>query len=103
MEKEKNFKRIFQLNNKLRDLNIKNVVSLPKIVVIGSQSVGKSSLLEAILGRDCLPRGDGMTTKVPLELRLQRHDIEEELAELRVGEEIISVKGASIEKEIRNF
>jgi hypothetical protein len=31
-------------------------LDLPQIVVVGSQSSGKSSVLEAIVGRDFLPR-----------------------------------------------
>jgi dynamin 1-like protein len=32
-------------------------LDLPQIIVVGSQSSGKSSVLEAIVGRDFLPRG----------------------------------------------
>lgn len=32
-------------------------LDLPQIVVVGSQSSGKSSVLESIVGRDFLPRG----------------------------------------------
>jgi replication fork clamp-binding protein CrfC len=39
-------------------------------VVLGSQSSGKSSLLESIVGIDFLPRGDGLVTRRPLEMRL---------------------------------
>jgi len=38
--------------------------------VLGQQSSGKSSLLEAIVGLDFLPRGSGVVTRRPLELRL---------------------------------
>lgn len=44
---------------------------LPKIVVIGGQSSGKSSVLEAVVGRDFLPRGTGIVTRRPLELQLE--------------------------------
>ncbi|XP_064612205.1 interferon-induced GTP-binding protein Mx3-like [Liolophura sinensis] len=43
---------------------------LPKIVVIGDQSVGKSSCLEALSGIQ-LPRGDGIVTRTPLEKRMR--------------------------------
>ena len=49
--------------NKLQDVfgAIGNqVIDLPQIVVVGSQSSGKSSVLENIVGRDFLPRGTGM-------------------------------------------
>ncbi|KAF2402970.1 V-type ATPase [Trichodelitschia bisporula] len=43
---------------------------LPQIVVVGSQSSGKSSVLENIVGRDFLPRGTGIVTRRPLVLQL---------------------------------
>ncbi len=45
-------------------------VDLPQIVVVGSQSEGKSSVLEAVVGRDFLPRGLGVVTRRPLILQL---------------------------------
>lgn len=43
---------------------------MPRIAVLGTQSSGKSSVLESIVGLDFLPRGDGVVTRRPLELRL---------------------------------
>jgi dynamin 1-like protein len=37
---------------------------------VGSQSAGKSSVLENIVGRDFLPRGSGIVTRRPLILQL---------------------------------
>eukprot|EP00499_Haloplacidia_sp_CaronLabIsolate_P010336 CAMPEP_0196770428 /NCGR_PEP_ID=MMETSP1104-20130614/1128_1 /TAXON_ID=33652 /ORGANISM="Cafeteria sp., Strain Caron Lab Isolate" /LENGTH=534 /DNA_ID=CAMNT_0042140541 /DNA_START=87 /DNA_END=1687 /DNA_ORIENTATION=+ len=51
-------------------------IDLPQIVVIGSQSSGKSSVLESIVGRDFLPRGSGVVTRRPLVL--QCYNIAEE-------------------------
>ena len=45
-------------------------VDLPQITVVGSQSSGKSSVLENIVGRDFLPRGSGIVTRRPLVLQL---------------------------------
>ncbi|GAA5843681.1 hypothetical protein JCM9279_000101 [Rhodotorula babjevae] len=45
-------------------------IDLPQIAVIGSQSSGKSSVLENIVGRDFLPRGTGIVTRRPLVLQL---------------------------------
>jgi len=45
-------------------------IHLPQIIVVGSQSSGKSSVLEAIVGRDFLPRGNGIVTRRPLILQL---------------------------------
>ena len=44
--------------------------TLPQIVVVGGQSSGKSSVLEAIVGKDFLPRGTGICTRRPLVLQL---------------------------------
>ncbi|XP_067884511.1 dynamin-1-like protein isoform X1 [Heterodontus francisci] len=46
------------------------VIQLPQIVVVGSQSSGKSSVLESVVGRDFLPRGSGIVTRRPLVLQL---------------------------------
>lgn len=48
----------------------------PKIAVIGNQSSGKSSVLEAISGVELFPKGDNMVTKRPLELTLVRNECE---------------------------
>ncbi|KAJ1875838.1 mitochondrial dynamin GTPase Msp1 [Coemansia sp. RSA 990] len=45
-------------------------LQLPSIVVIGSQSSGKSSVLEAIVGQEFLPKGTNMVTRRPIELTL---------------------------------
>ncbi|KAI6779058.1 Dynamin-related protein-like protein [Emericellopsis cladophorae] len=60
--------------NKLQDLVFNTIgndsLDLPQIVVVGSQSAGKSSVLENIVGRDFLPRGSGICTRRPLILQL---------------------------------
>eukprot|EP00005_Dracoamoeba_jomungandri_P005912 CAMPEP_0174262004 /NCGR_PEP_ID=MMETSP0439-20130205/12712_1 /TAXON_ID=0 /ORGANISM="Stereomyxa ramosa, Strain Chinc5" /LENGTH=751 /DNA_ID=CAMNT_0015346633 /DNA_START=23 /DNA_END=2278 /DNA_ORIENTATION=- len=59
--------------NKLQDVfNATSTerIDLPQIVVVGSQSSGKSSVLENIVGRDFLPRGSGIVTRRPLVLQL---------------------------------
>ena len=43
---------------------------MPRICTLGTQSSGKSSVLESIVGLDFLPRGNGVVTRRPLELRL---------------------------------
>lgn len=45
-------------------------LKLPLIVVVGSQSSGKSSVLEAIVGQEFLPKGSNMVTRRPIELTL---------------------------------
>lgn len=48
------------------------VVRPPRFIVVGAQSSGKSTLLNALIGADqVLPVGSDMTTKVPLEVHFQ--------------------------------
>ncbi|ELT92970.1 hypothetical protein CAPTEDRAFT_98909 [Capitella teleta] len=60
--------------NKLQDafasLGVGLPLDLPQIAVVGSQSAGKSSVLENFVGRDFLPRGSGIVTRRPLVLQL---------------------------------
>jgi dynamin 1-like protein len=61
--------------NKLQDVFTtvgSDRIDLPQIVVVGSQSSGKSSVLESFVGRDFLPRGSGIVTRRPLVLQLHR-------------------------------
>ncbi|KAM3124580.1 hypothetical protein ACQ2H7_002168 [Candidozyma auris] len=68
------------LNLTRQMIEIRNILSavdpqsetlkLPSIVVIGSQSSGKSSVLEAIVGQEFLPKGSNMVTRRPIELTL---------------------------------
>lgn len=65
---------LLEIVNKLQDLVFNTIgndsLDLPQIVVVGSQSAGKSSVLENIVGRDFLPRGSGIVTRRPLILQL---------------------------------
>lgn len=60
--------------NKLQDvfstIGTSHKVDLPQIVVVGSQSSGKSSVLESLVGKTFLPRGVGIVTRAPLILHL---------------------------------
>ncbi|XP_019934656.1 dynamin-1-like protein isoform X2 [Paralichthys olivaceus] len=54
-----------------------DIIQLPQIVVVGTQSSGKSSVLESLVGRDILPRGTGIVTRRPLILQLVHIDPED--------------------------
>ncbi|KAL9245617.1 hypothetical protein vseg_019246 [Gypsophila vaccaria] len=62
--------------NKLQDIcahsGNKVNLDLPQVAVVGSQSSGKSSVIEALVGRDFLPRGNDLVTRRPLFLQLVR-------------------------------
>lgn len=49
---------IFSVQDELRDVGLQQYINLPRIAVLGTQSSGKSSVLESIVGLDFLPRGD---------------------------------------------
>ncbi|XP_028302202.1 interferon-induced GTP-binding protein Mx-like isoform X2 [Gouania willdenowi] len=59
------------LIDSLRSLGVEKDLALPAIAVIGDQSSGKSSVLEALSGVS-LPRGNGIVTRCPLELKMKR-------------------------------
>uniref|UniRef100_A0A1B6GU88 dynamin GTPase n=2 Tax=Cuerna arida TaxID=1464854 RepID=A0A1B6GU88_9HEMI len=47
-----------------------DAIQLPQIVVVGTQSSGKSSVIESLVGRTFLPRGTGIVTRCPLVIQL---------------------------------
>ncbi|CAE8643142.1 unnamed protein product, partial [Polarella glacialis] len=70
MELYENLRSLISVVDELRDVGLQHYISLPRIAAIGTQSSGKSSLIESIVGMDFLPRGGGVVTRRPLELRL---------------------------------
>lgn len=71
---------VIPIINKLQDIlsplssDELSKIPLPHVAVVGSQSSGKSSVLEALVGRDFLPRGCEICTRCPLILQLERRD-----------------------------
>ncbi|KAG5034924.1 hypothetical protein JHK87_009834 [Glycine soja] len=65
---------VISLVNRLQDIfarvGSQSTIDLPQVAVVGSQSSGKSSVLEALVGRDFLPRGNEICTRRPLVLQL---------------------------------
>ncbi|XP_048017704.1 interferon-induced GTP-binding protein Mx-like [Megalobrama amblycephala] len=62
---------LIELIDSLRFIGIDKDIDLPSIAVVGDQSSGKSSVLEALSGV-ALPRGSGIVTRCPLELKLRK-------------------------------
>ena len=62
-----NFQDAFQQTGQKLDID------LPQIAVVGSQSAGKSSVLENFVGKDFLPRGSGIVTRRPLVLQVNNY------------------------------
>ena len=83
-------RKLINLIDQLRDCGVNEYIKLPRICSLGTQSSGKSSVLESIVGLDFLPRGDGVVTRRPLELRLcgvvTRRPLELRLCHINSGE-----------------
>lgn len=63
-------KKMIEIRSLLQTVGQSDALQLPSIVVVGSQSSGKSSVLEAIVGHEFLPKGSNMVTRRPIELTL---------------------------------
>ncbi|KAI1608285.1 dynamin GTPase [Exophiala viscosa] len=63
-------RKMIEIRTILNTVGQGGALTLPSIVVIGSQSSGKSSVLEAIVGHEFLPKGTNMVTRRPIELTL---------------------------------
>ncbi|KAI0218869.1 hypothetical protein LSAT2_029455 [Lamellibrachia satsuma] len=104
---EENVRPFIDLIDKLRSLGLDRDIALPEVAVIGDQSAGKSSVLEAISGVQ-LPRGSGIVTRCPLALQLKsdktpgywngviKYEINERLVEKTI------VGPAEVDAEVRN-
>jgi len=102
--------KIITLANELSKLGAGKLdIGFPRIVVVGEQSSGKSSVLSKLAGGIRLPRGEGTCTKCPLELQMRTSDEEDCNIQLQwVSENGIielttpsEVKYADIEEEVR--
>ncbi|KAK4979482.1 mitochondrial dynamin GTPase Msp1 [Elasticomyces elasticus] len=63
-------RKMIEIRSLLQTVGQSDSLTLPSIVVVGSQSSGKSSVLEAIVGHEFLPKGSNMVTRRPIELTL---------------------------------
>ena len=69
------YKKIEKVNSFIKILekmNLTQYINIPRICSIGGQSTGKTSILTNIIGLDILPKGDGVVTRRPIELRLNK-------------------------------
>uniref|UniRef100_A0A8C3T9V7 Uncharacterized protein n=1 Tax=Chelydra serpentina TaxID=8475 RepID=A0A8C3T9V7_CHESE len=116
---EEKIRPCIDLIDSLRALGVEKDLALPAIAVIGDQSSGKSSVLEALSGV-ALPRGSGIVTRCPLVLRLKKlapqqewkgkisyRDIDEELhdpsvvdKEIRKAQDAMAGEGVGISQEL---
>lgn len=57
--------------DRLRELNVGSIVSLPQLIVVGDQSSGKSSVLESLTGFS-FPRAAGLCTRYATQITCRR-------------------------------
>ncbi|XP_054290205.1 dynamin-1-like protein [Macrosteles quadrilineatus] len=96
---------LVEIVNQLQDVFLVSgqVVDLPQVVVVGSQSAGKSSVLEHLVGKSFLPRGVGVVTRCPLVLQLvhSSNDVVEEYAIFQHDQTKVFTDFDLISKEIQ--
>lgn len=63
---DRDIRLLCDIQNLLNHIGFISRFNLPTIIVVGSQSSGKSSVLEHIAGKDFLPRGQGIVTRRPV-------------------------------------
>ena len=67
-------KKLISIANKLSSLYSNKSIKIPQLVVVGTQSAGKSSVLNAITQMDILPTGKNMVTRSPIKLELRNNN-----------------------------
>ena len=78
----------------LKKRKFDHLCPLPKVVVIGSEGVGKSSLLENLTKLQLFPTGDGLKTTCPVVLDLYpaRADGDPEYTVSKLGASLFPTK-----------
>lgn len=70
-------KELIEINNTLKNINkevcLDSKIDVPTLVVIGSQSSGKSTLLNRLLNYEVIPMGSKMETRTPINIELINH------------------------------
>ncbi|KAG0336172.1 hypothetical protein BG004_008170 [Podila humilis] len=83
--------------NSLKHLRLNHVLSVPQVVIVGDQSVGKSSVLEAVT-KLSFPRDKGMCTRFATQVSLCRDHtmLEDNLSAHIEGEDEFNLRYKSI-------
>ena len=63
-------RQVFELLNKLSSIKFDKQINFPEIIVVGTQSSAKSSLLNSIMGLNILPTASKMCSKNPTRIEL---------------------------------
>ncbi|TVY46721.1 Interferon-induced GTP-binding protein [Lachnellula occidentalis] len=98
-------RRVLDTVARVRKCGLEGTVSLPQIVVVGDQSAGKSSVLEAVTGIP-LPRSDNLCTRYASEISLRLANTDSITVKVipgpdRTATEQVDIK--AFEESITNF
>jgi len=91
---------VLDLADDLRKIGVQEDIPIPQIAVMGDQSAGKSSVLEAISGI-AFPRGTGLVTRCATQITMSRGDTPE--AEIRAGDEVRKLRSADMSQLTRHI
>lgn len=86
LAQSRDHRHLLDIIDKLRSQGTGKYVDLPEIIVCGDQSVGKSSVLEAISGMS-FPTNDVLCTRFPTELVLRRDEAQPPKVSINPGPE----------------
>jgi len=93
--------KVIQINNELNGI-FNDQIKLPRLVVVGSQSSGKSSVLNSIITMNILPTGSEMVTRTPLSMELSPI-LNPNESSIEFGEYIVSEGSNNAWKKIKNI
>ncbi|CRG99226.1 dynamin-like protein, putative [Plasmodium relictum] len=88
-----------KLQNVLSSFISSEALSLPHIAVVGAQSVGKTSLLESLVGLSFMPKGEDIVTRTPIIIQLTNSKSEECYCTLTYSD----YENNKVEKHIDDF
>ena len=86
---------LVQALSNLQDVHGSSSFSLPKVITVGNQGAGKSSVIERMVGKPFLPRGKGIKTRCAIHVRMHQ---------TRAGsKEYATFKPDSTEQAVKEF
>ncbi len=78
--------RMIALGDALQGVLKDSTIKIPRIITLGTQSSGKSSVLNSLIGMDILPTGKQMVTRTPLHLEVVHNHNKESKSYAEFGE-----------------
>ncbi len=92
--------RMIALGDALQGVLKDSSVKIPKIMTLGTQSSGKSSVLNSLIGMDILPTGKQMVTRTPLHLEVVHNHNKDSKSYAEFGEYTDGIWEISFSQEL---